>query len=124
MRWRKRYDSPTNSRICLEIREKDIGFVIVTYRRNFLSLYFEANPGFQKVTTCDQGKIKIFHVEEIKPLDGFDTMIGSSTVAFLENVKQAKPGKFEALRNVLPELEKIMGKYQSEYACFDLYTVY
>ncbi len=43
-------------------------YIVITWRRCFLSIYFDQNPGFQKIAQFGNGKIKIYKIIDLKPL--------------------------------------------------------
>ena len=81
------------------IRSENVSYVVVTKRRNFLSLYFDENPCFRKVREMNQGEIKIYKVQCVEPVSGFELRVGSHLIDYLKVVEEKKPKKYEFLVN-------------------------
>jgi len=116
--------------LLFRINRKRADFIIVTYARNFLALYFEANPGFKKIADFGQGQIKIFQVLEAKPLNKFETRFGTVTSNYLKTLKEERPEKLTNLtENLFKERlgfsqEEIAKIYNDQYPLVEIYTIY
>jgi len=112
------------------IQQNRIQYIIVTYRRNFISLYFDENPGFRKVAEFSMGKIKIYQVRKPGKLNQFHTKIGTNLPKFLKNLKNRKPEEYTLLtekyfRNYLGISEKDISKIvRGQLSSIETYTVY
>lgn len=73
------------------IHEHGIKYVIVTQQRNFLALYFDANPGFIQVAEFGGGQMRIYKVDRIIPLNGFDTLVAVRAILYLRALKRQDP---------------------------------
>jgi len=82
-----------------EIRNKKTDYVILTYRRKFLTKYFEKNPGFEKLLDLD--KIKIFKIHKINTAPGFITSFGTNTIEYFDRVEKRIPQKFRQLITII-----------------------
>lgn len=71
-----------------EIANKNVKYMIISERRNFLTRYFDANPGFLKIAEFKTGAIKIYRVENTMPLDDAKTFITLRASLFLNNLKE------------------------------------
>ena len=49
-----------------KIKQKEINYIVIHKRRNFLSKYFKSNKNFKLVKEFNNGVIKIFEVIDIK----------------------------------------------------------
>lgn len=61
-----------------QINDNRVGYIIVTLRRNFLSLYFQDNPDVSLVKSFSGGRIKIYKVNKypVAPSEGFAVRFG------------------------------------------------
>jgi len=73
------------------IHENRIKYIIVTQQRNFLTLYFSANPGFIQVAEFGSGQMRIYRVDRIIPLGDFDTLVTARAILYLRTLKQQDP---------------------------------
>ena len=71
-----------------EIANKNVKYMIISERRNFLTRYFDENPGFLKIAEFKTGAIKIYRVENTMPLDDAKTFITLRASLFLNNLKE------------------------------------
>jgi 4-amino-4-deoxy-L-arabinose transferase-like glycosyltransferase len=77
----------TESDLLRDLKAKKIEYLIISERRNFLSKYFNSNPGFMNKAEFYEGRIKIFKVKNIIPLENFKILITSRTIQFLNAIK-------------------------------------
>ena len=81
------------------IRSEKVDYVIVTKRRNFLSLYFDKSLCFRKIHETNQGENKIYQVLCTEPISGFEMRTGSRLDDYLKAVEKEKPRKYDFLMN-------------------------
>lgn len=77
------------------IKQHNICYVIVTWRRNFLSKYFEANPGFKKVRQFGKGQIKIYKVEEPALMQDLKLYVGSNLPKYFRKKRRIDKESFK-----------------------------
>jgi hypothetical protein len=65
------------------IKEKQVDYVVVHKAKNYLSKYFDQNDGFAKVIEFGKGAIKIYKVNDIKPIDKFSMMVSINMIDYL-----------------------------------------
>lgn len=85
------------SRFLAQMRELNIKYVVVTPRRNFLTLYLRANPGFEEIKQFGSGQIKIFKVQDQLSSIGFPTHIDPRTVTYMHRAAEENPVLYERL---------------------------
>ena len=66
---------------------KDIQYIIVADRRNYLTIYFEANPGFERVAEFADGKLKIFEFSRRVSLSDFEPLIARRALRYLKQLE-------------------------------------
>jgi len=82
----------------LEMLAKDgIEYVIVSHHRNFLSVYFESNPGFSQVVAFGQGKVRVFKVNDPAPVSDFKPLVTFTAMRYLQRLKRDDPSEYERL---------------------------
>ena len=112
------------------IRSEKVGYVIVTKRRNFLSLYFDKSPCFRKIHETNQGENKIYQVLCTESISVFEMMAGSHLVDYLKAVEEEKPRKYDFLMNhFLPNRlglskEAIRGIFEGIYPHITKHVLY
>ena len=112
------------------IRAEKVDYVIVTKRRNFLSLYFDKSPCFKKIHETNQGENKIYQVVCAESDSGFEMRIGSHLVDYLKAVEEEKPRKYDFLMNhFLPNRlgltkEAIQGVFEGVYPHITKHVLY
>jgi hypothetical protein len=83
------------------LEESGARYVIVTWRRNFLSLYFEAHPGFVKVAEFgdaeESGEIDIFSVEDPYPLEDFPLHLGNDVTGYLQELQATDEAAYQLI---------------------------
>lgn len=78
------------------IRRNNVEYVIVTKRRNFMSLYFDQNEGFKKVKEFGRGgKLKIYKVNDPKPSNDFEPLISTRLIRYLKWLDENQPDSME-----------------------------
>ena len=91
----------TEGELLDRLEESGTHYVIVTWRRNFLSLYFDAHPGFVKVAEFgdaeDSGVIDVFSVEDLHPLENFPLHLGNDVVGYLQQLQEADEAAYQRL---------------------------
>ncbi len=92
-----RFSTLFEDSILKQINANHIDYVIITFRRNFLSLYFENNPNFTLAKTFSGGKIKIYQVKNLPVIarDEFPVRFGSETYKYLRRLCRQFPQKYE-----------------------------
>lgn len=87
-----------------QIEENDIQYVIVTWRRNFMSLYFDSHPGFVRVAEFGDdeadSKIEIYSVRDPHPIENFPLHIDSVVPNYLADLQRSDE---EAYRRLVQE---------------------
>lgn len=117
-----------------EIEKNRIDYVIVSERRNFLSKYFDANPGFNKLAQFYEGRLKVYDVLNTDPLTDLKTCITRRTSQFLINLKEKDRNRYLWFKNQL--IQKNLGwgedemrmieerNYSGDYEEVILYKIY
>lgn len=78
-----------------KIKERKIKYIIITRRRNYLSLYFDKNESFLKVKEFANGAIKVYKVLDRKPVQDFRPLITIRLATYLKILKNENHDKFE-----------------------------
>ena len=76
------------------IRENQIDYVIVHKMRNYLSQYFELNDSFSKVIEFGNGAIKVYKIDNARPIGEFRMMISKKLITYLKNLMNNDSEKF------------------------------
>lgn len=79
--------------------ERDISYVAVTPQRNFLSLYFANNRGFEQVAAFGGGQYRIFKVDQPTPISSeqYKPLITVAATQYLARLRQEDPPRYEDL---------------------------
>lgn len=84
-----------------QIEENDIQYVIVTWRRNFMSLYFESHPGFVGVAEFGDdeasGKIVIYSIVDPSPIEDFPLHVDSAMPTYLADLQRSDEAAYRRL---------------------------
>ncbi len=112
------------------LKHEGIDYVIITPRRNFLSLYFNNNPSFENVVEFEGGRIKIFKVKRIQEGADKTMRVGGNTSQYLSTLEKKNPWKHrrvldDYLKSRLDlsqkEINRIM---EQEFPLVDFFQVY
>jgi len=100
-----------------QINAQRSDYIIVTFRRNFLSLYFENNPNFTFLKSFSNGEIKIYKVKDfpVIPSIDFSTKFEGQTYMYLRRLYQKAPYKYEEEKQ---NLKKILRWSDDEFSAF------
>lgn len=93
------------SNLLQPINDNQISYVLVTLRRNFLSLYFDNNANFSLVKSFNNGEIKIYQVNylPIQAKDSFSTKFDEQVYIYLNQLYQKMPLKYEEEKQKLKQ---------------------
>ena len=84
-----------------QIQENNIQYVIVTWRRNFMSLYFDSHPGFMRVAAFGDDeasdKIEIYSVEDPSRIEDFPLHVDSAVPSYLADLQQSDEAAYQRL---------------------------
>ena len=75
------------------ILERDVKYIIIDRRRNFLTLYLESDPSFKFVKEFSNGLVKIFKVltsDKTVPNEDFKILVTDRLVGYLDRLRMAK----------------------------------
>lgn len=116
----------TERELLRTVLEKNVRCIIVAQRRNYLSLYFDASPSFEKAAQFGEGRLKIYKViKPLKPIE-FPTLVSTNLKNYLRRLKTRREVVFQRLEkglfyeilkkdaafvNAILEGEKIPGLY-------------
>ena len=112
-----------------QLSQNNIDYVLVNMRRNFLTLYFDANPGFKRVFTGDKGQVKIYQVLNPQPLTDFKTHVSTDLAAQLRRAEEdralAMTWDDQFLQGTLGVSDSSIADMQAgKYPTFDSQAVY
>jgi 4-amino-4-deoxy-L-arabinose transferase-like glycosyltransferase len=79
------------------IVDEDIQYVLVGSHRNFLSLYFDANPAFEKIKQFGKGEIKLYKVKVNPDTISYPTTVLVRLGNYLKRLKQNKSQKYKQI---------------------------
>jgi len=82
-----------------QIAANDAGFVVATARRSFLSVYLDANPGFESVATIGSGAIRIYAIQDAAPADSYPLHVDRRVPATLGQLRTADPDEYARVAN-------------------------
>jgi len=85
----------TQSGLLAELDRWEADWVVVTPRRAFLGLFFDASPGFTRRLSLHTDRIQLYERTSREPFTRFPTRIGSNTPRWLEAMR-AKRSKTAA----------------------------
>jgi 4-amino-4-deoxy-L-arabinose transferase-like glycosyltransferase len=80
------------------IVKKNIEYIIISERTNFLTKYFSSNSGFVKIADFLGGWIKIYRVKNAVPVSSSRTFITYGASLFLNNLKKHEQERYLWLR--------------------------
>jgi len=95
------------SDLLTEIKNEKIKYIIISFQRNFLSRYFDANSGFIKIAEFYGGRVKIYKVKNIIPIKDFKTLITRKASIFLNDLKEKDHKRYIWFRNEI--FQNILG---------------
>lgn len=113
-----------------EITKKSISYVILTGCHNFISLYFRNNPSFTLIKDFENGTIKLYQINKIKPSPKFRTSIGHLTDDYLRKLQKEDPQELKRIEQEFfkeklgwgeEEIKKIM---EEKYPLIKPYKIY
>ncbi len=89
-----------------QINKTQSKYVIVTYRRNFLSLYMRNNPDFSLVKSVSDGKIKIYRVEQfpVTPRKDFSCKFTNNVYDYLRHLQRKDSLKYKQEKGLLSQI--------------------
>jgi hypothetical protein len=76
------------------IEEKKIDYIIVQKHRNYLSKYFDRNESFNKIVEFGNGAIKVYKVDNTRPIAKFNMMISRKLITYLKSLIDNNSDKF------------------------------
>jgi hypothetical protein len=101
--WKTRPD-PRNKIIYLverelfdHIRRHHIQYILVGHHRNFLNLYFNGNPSFEKIKHFGSGDITIYKLKDSLVPYAVPTLVVGKLAHYLTRVKNYYPEKYNRL---------------------------
>ena len=77
------------------VKENNIEYVVVNKRRNYLTKYFDSNPGYLKVIEFEGGSIKVYQIKKIEKLKHFKPMVSDYLILYLRTLKKENPQKIK-----------------------------
>jgi len=76
------------------IKENQIDYVVVHKMRNYLSEYFERNASFTKMIEFGNGAIKVYKIDDARPIGEFRMMISKKLITYLKSLRNNDSEKF------------------------------
>lgn len=76
------------------IKEKQIDYVIVPKNKNYLSKYFDQNDSFTKMIEFGGGAIKVYKIDNARPIGEFRMMISKRLITYLKSLINNDSEKF------------------------------
>jgi 4-amino-4-deoxy-L-arabinose transferase-like glycosyltransferase len=102
--WKHKHDVKVLTEECLlrRLEKAGVQYVIVTWKRNYFSLYFEAHPGFEKAAEFGDGegvgKVQIFSVgDDLRPVGDFSLHVQADLVDYLEKLRLSDETAYQRL---------------------------
>lgn len=93
----------TQSGLIAEADRWNARWVVVTHRRRFLGLYFDANPGFMLRMSVSEDRIRLYERTRRDVFTAFETLIGSNTARWLEAMHSRRPEEAVEIERFLTE---------------------
>jgi 4-amino-4-deoxy-L-arabinose transferase-like glycosyltransferase len=111
------------------LEREGIDYVMVTPRRNFMTMYFEDNPCFERIAEFEGGKIKIYKVNCTQPVKEYEMKVADPVGSYLKRLAEKQPRRYRFYRTYLEsrvglsaaDIEKISGV---EFQPFQVEKIY
>jgi len=85
----------TENDLLTTIKKLNIKHIIISKRRNYLSLYFDRNTSFSKIKEFAKGAIRIYRVNDVHTVGNFKPLVSTQLVRYLSALTEHNPEKIE-----------------------------
>lgn len=94
-------------------------YIMIGLRRNYLTLYLEANPSFTLEKSFSNGEVKIYKVNyPVKPMDDFPTKFEISTFKYLSFLHRNMRSRYEQEKQIFQQCTGWSGLQVQEFFTF------
>lgn len=76
------------------IKKFQVEYILVSKRRNYLSLYFDSHQDFLKIKEFGKGEVKIYKIENPQSAGNFKTLVSRRAISYLNELKISDSTKF------------------------------
>ncbi len=80
--------SLTEEKLLEGINDKQIDYIVVSKRRNYLSLYLDANSSFEKIKEFGDGEVKVYKVKQLHKVASFKPLVSNYVIAYLNTLRK------------------------------------